>query len=76
MVSQSPENRLFTGWFSHRLPLLSGGKCSHACPNQPCLKRASVCDGVLDCRDRGDELNCTRACELLPVGRRRRSSFL
>uniref|UniRef100_H3C597 Zmp:0000001114 n=1 Tax=Tetraodon nigroviridis TaxID=99883 RepID=H3C597_TETNG len=38
-----------------------GGKCSHACPNQPCLKRASVCDGVLDCRDRGDELNCTRA---------------
>lgn len=41
----------------------SGGKCYHACPNKMCLKKSSVCDGVVDCKDRSDELNCTRACE-------------
>lgn len=45
--------------------LVSGGKCYHVCPNKLCLKRSSVCDGVVDCRDRSDELNCTRACELV-----------
>ncbi|XP_056594957.1 suppressor of tumorigenicity 14 protein homolog [Triplophysa dalaica] len=38
-----------------------GGKCYHVCPNKICLPKASVCDGVVDCKDRSDELNCTRA---------------
>nr|XP_055038671.1 suppressor of tumorigenicity 14 protein isoform X1 [Misgurnus anguillicaudatus] len=38
-----------------------GGKCYHMCPNKICLPKASVCDGVVDCKDRSDELNCTRA---------------
>lgn len=45
--------------FAHLL----GGKCYHICPNKVCLPKASVCDGILDCKDRSDELNCTRACE-------------
>lgn len=44
--------------------LFSGGRCFHTCPNKMCLKKSSVCDGVVDCKDRSDELNCTRACEL------------
>ncbi|KAF3836505.1 hypothetical protein F7725_029063 [Dissostichus mawsoni] len=43
--------------------LFTGGKCYHACPNKVCLQKSSVCDGVVDCKDRSDELNCTRACE-------------
>lgn len=50
----------------HCVRLVSGAKCQRECPKQLCLKRSSVCDGVVDCRDRSDELNCTRACELLP----------
>ncbi|XP_048030001.1 suppressor of tumorigenicity 14 protein homolog [Megalobrama amblycephala] len=38
-----------------------GGKCYHMCPNKICLPKASVCDGIVDCKDRSDELNCTRA---------------
>lgn len=43
--------------------LVSGGKCYHVCPNKVCLPKSSVCDGILDCKDRSDELNCTRSCE-------------
>lgn len=42
---------------------VSGGKCSHVCPNKVCLPKSSVCDGIIDCKDRSDEVNCTRACE-------------
>ncbi|XP_016359176.1 suppressor of tumorigenicity 14 protein homolog isoform X1 [Sinocyclocheilus anshuiensis] len=38
-----------------------GGKCYHMCSNKICLPKASVCDGIVDCKDRSDELNCTRA---------------
>lgn len=41
----------------------SAGKCYHMCSNKVCLSKSSVCDGVIDCKDRSDELNCTRACE-------------
>ncbi|XP_042566190.1 suppressor of tumorigenicity 14 protein homolog [Clupea harengus] len=37
------------------------GKCYHMCPNKVCITKASVCDGVIDCKDRSDELNCTRS---------------
>ena len=40
-----------------------GGKCFHMCPNKVCVPKSSVCDGVLDCRDRSDELNCSKASE-------------
>lgn len=46
--------------------LFPGAKCHHVCPNKVCLPKSSVCDGVVDCKDRSDELNCTRACEFLP----------
>ena len=44
---------------------LLAGKCYHMCPNKVCITKASVCDGVIDCKDRSDELNCTRSCECL-----------
>lgn len=47
--------------------LFSGVKCHHVCPNKVCLPKSSVCDGVVDCKDRSDELNCTRACEFQPL---------
>ncbi|XP_063063576.1 suppressor of tumorigenicity 14 protein homolog [Engraulis encrasicolus] len=37
------------------------GKCYHMCPNKMCIPKTSVCDGVIDCKDRSDEANCTRA---------------
>lgn len=37
------------------------------CPNKVCLPKSAVCDGVVDCKDRSDELNCTRACEFQPL---------
>ncbi|XP_053716301.1 suppressor of tumorigenicity 14 protein homolog [Synchiropus splendidus] len=37
------------------------GKCFHTCPGRVCLPKSSVCDGVVHCKDRSDELNCTRA---------------
>uniref|UniRef100_A0A8C8C085 Peptidase S1 domain-containing protein n=1 Tax=Oncorhynchus tshawytscha TaxID=74940 RepID=A0A8C8C085_ONCTS len=33
------------------------------CHNKVCVSKSSVCDGVIDCKDRSDEINCTKACE-------------
>ncbi|KAJ8278171.1 hypothetical protein GJAV_G00084700 [Gymnothorax javanicus] len=30
------------------------------CPNKVCIPKSSVCDGIIDCKDRSDEANCTR----------------
>ncbi|KAG9328083.1 hypothetical protein JZ751_016602, partial [Albula glossodonta] len=38
------------------------GKCYLMCPNKVCVPKSSVCDGIIDCKDRSDEINCTRAC--------------
>ncbi|KAG7487313.1 hypothetical protein MATL_G00021760 [Megalops atlanticus] len=37
------------------------GRCYLMCPNKVCVPKASVCDGIIDCKDRSDEINCTRA---------------
>ncbi|XP_061614258.1 suppressor of tumorigenicity 14 protein homolog isoform X2 [Phyllopteryx taeniolatus] len=36
-------------------------KCYHTCAKKVCVPKSSVCDGVVDCADRSDEVNCTRA---------------
>ncbi|KII65007.1 Suppressor of tumorigenicity 14 protein [Thelohanellus kitauei] len=33
------------------------------CPNKRCLNQIHRCDGVENCRDGSDELNCTKKCE-------------
>lgn len=38
----------------------SAGKCHHMCSNKVCLAKSSLCDGIIDCKDRSDEVNCTR----------------
>ena len=30
------------------------------CDNGVCVDRASLCDGVIDCEDNSDELNCSK----------------
>uniref|UniRef100_A0A8C1VN06 Peptidase S1 domain-containing protein n=1 Tax=Cyprinus carpio TaxID=7962 RepID=A0A8C1VN06_CYPCA len=53
-------NNLSRSFFAHLL----GAKCYHMCSNKICLPKASVCDGIMDCKDRSDELNCTRNYKL------------
>ncbi|XP_064187903.1 suppressor of tumorigenicity 14 protein isoform X1 [Anguilla rostrata] len=36
------------------------GRCYLMCPNKVCVPKSSVCDGIIDCKDRSDEINCTR----------------
>ena len=36
----------------------------HTCDNSYCLPAENVCDGMEDCFDKSDEMNCGKICDI------------